>query len=165
MLQFGNVNNRTGNPRKILKKQKNIISKSADSERYLDLDMPCRKDMANRSHSLGEANGELSPGSKRRIFLQKGKQKSTEMTTLQKFQARFSSMKSTSIDECQSPKIQLTIPEIILNVPDNDYEQTCSFARKIENGYIQKSPLIAADSDEKMMGKDNHVLSISMEKL
>ena len=35
---FGNVNKRTGNPRKILKKQNSIISKSADTERYLDLD-------------------------------------------------------------------------------------------------------------------------------
>ena len=34
----GNINNRSGSPRKILKKQSNIISKSADTERYLDLD-------------------------------------------------------------------------------------------------------------------------------
>jgi hypothetical protein len=121
--------------------------------------------MANRSDSLGGNNGELSPISKPRIFLQKGKQKSTEMTTLQKFQARFSSMKSTSIDECQSPKIQLTIPEIILNVPEDDYKHAGSFERKFENGYIQKTPFIATDSDDRMMGKVNHVLSISMEKL
>jgi hypothetical protein len=161
----GNMNNRPGSPRKILKKQNNIISKSADNERYLDLDMPPQKAMAHRSHSLGGNNGELSPGSKRRIFLQKGKQKSTEMTTMQKFHARFSSKKSTSIDGCQSPKIQFSIPEIILNVPEDDNKQTGNFEKKFENGYIQKSPLITADSDEMMMGKDNHVLSISMENL
>ena len=74
-------------------------------------------------------------------------------------------MKSTSIDECQSPKIQLTIPEIILNVPEDDYKQARSFEAKFENGFIRKSPLIAADSDEMLMGKDNYVLSISMENL
>ena len=127
-----NIKNRSGSPRKILKKQNNIISKSADTERYLDLDMPRQKDVDNRSHSLGGNNAELSPGSKRRIFLQKGKQKSTEITTLQKFQARFSSKRSSSIDVCQPPKIQLTIPEIILNVPEDDYKQAGSLERKFE---------------------------------
>ena len=51
------------------------------------------------------------------------------------------------------------------NVPEDDYKQAGSRERKFENGFIQKSPLIAADSDEVIMGRDNHVLSISMEKL
>ena len=49
--------------------------------------------------------------------------------------------------------------------PEDDNKQTGNFERKFENGYIQKSSLITADSDEMMMGKDNHVLSISMENL
>ena len=53
---FGNMNNRSESQMKILKKQNSIISKSADTESYLDLEMLPQKDMAHRSHSFGEAN-------------------------------------------------------------------------------------------------------------
>ena len=38
-FDFGNMNNKAGSTRKILRTQNNIISKSADTDRNLDVDM------------------------------------------------------------------------------------------------------------------------------
>ena len=103
---------KSGSPKKILKKQTNIVC----TDGPLDLEMPHRKDLFHRSYSLCETNGELSPSSKERTR----KQKWLEMTTLQRFQAKFSSRSSTSVSDSESATYRSDIPEIILNIPDDD---------------------------------------------
>ena len=147
--------------RRILKRQ----NKSVDPDGYLEPELSNQKEI--RSHSLYGSLSELSPASaKKRSFFQKGKQKSIDMnSTLQKFQARFSSKKASSIDEPQSPKFNLTVPKIIFNSPEEEkYTAGALFDEKYDSS-VQISPLMTQDSEERIMGKDNHVLSISMENL
>ena len=153
-----NMNSRSPTPRKILKKQNNV-SRSADQDISFGY-----KNNSFRSHSLCEDNSELSPMSKRRNFSQRGKQKSTDMSVLQRFQAKFASKKSTSIDDAEPQKLHLTIPEIILNVPDDEYKHRGAYEEKCDINYMEKSSSKSEDNRE-TMGKDNHVLSISLEKL
>ena len=147
--------------RRILKRQ----NKSVDPDGYLEPELSNQKEI--RSHSLYGSLSELSPASaKKRNFFQRGKQKSIDMnSTLQKFHARFSSKKSSSIDEPQSPKFNLTVPKIIFNSPEEEKDATGGLLDGQYDSSIQTSPLTTQDSEEMMMGKDNHVLSISMENL
>ena len=82
----------------------------------------------------------------------------------QRFQAKFASKKSTSIDDAEPQKLHLTIPEIILNVPDDEYKHRGAYEEKCDINYMEKSSSKSEDNRE-TMGKDNHVLSISLEKL
>ena len=119
-----------------------------------------------RSHSLRGTNGDFSPTSKRTNFSQKGKQKSSEMTSMQRFQAKFSSKKSTSAEEFPPGMVHLTIPEITLNVPENDFQNSDLFDFENDESIItRKSSLTQKDSDPMTTENDNCVLTISMEKL
>ena len=137
-LDSSNSRKRSVSPKKILKKQSSQVSKSVDADEYLDSEMPQHKDMFHRSHSLCGNTGELSPSSRRKTFSKTGKQGRLEMTTLQRFQAKFTSKKSTSFDDSQSSTSDLNIPEIILNVPDEHSKQNGTSEAKCDQNEMKK---------------------------
>ena len=164
-----NMFNGPESPRRILKKQNNVNSKSFDSCGHSNFDIPTQnvvhQNNYQRSHSLRDTNGDFPPTSKRTNFSQKGKQKSSEMTTMQRFQAKFSSKKSTSEEELPPETLHMNIPEIILNVPEDDFEDGEGLNDKSEETISSKLSLTQEESDQMTTENDNCVLTITMEKV
>ena len=145
---------RSGSPKKILKKQTNI--RSLDPDATIDHKTLSRKGLLQRSYSLCGTNGEIPPNSEK-TFSKDRKQKWLEMSALQKFQVRFSSKSSTSVEESRLQENKSAIPEIILNIPDDN----CPMVNAVDSQFMpikqQNVSLNDVENDDIKIRDDNHV--------